>query len=313
MDVSLPKFNVGGANVITQGETILQGENFNTNDIEFDCVGSRVHLWNIADTSRLHAANLLINGQAPEAACVNSIWHGPTGRWQSGAACDYYGKYGFAASAFETCSITAGSVGGFYNLGIFRIVGSNRGYLKSYTEVAYDGYPIRSQYLGGGSPLDQCGGQGYQTMFDIAINTSGIEDVSRHVGLEYGTTSGTEPVFGRGLAGLPNEPGKINGLITHAPMTEGKGMLWDVGQLHPNMPVPPLHLGWQGYMRNWVDESAVNVFANAKHAANKKVNLVSIYRSTTALGGEGRDTLGGNPTYGVGVRSLNMFDLDRLV
>ena len=66
-------------------------------------------------------------------------------------------------------------------------------------------------------------------------------------------------------------------------------------------------------MRNWVDESAANVFANTKHAANKKVNLLSIYRSTTGVGGEGRDTVGGSPTYGVGVRSLNMFDLDRLV
>ena len=310
---NLPKFDVGGANVINQGTLATQEENFDTNDIDFSCVGSRVHLWNIADTSRLHASNLLINRLAPETACVGSTWHGPTGRWHNGAACDYYGKYGFAASTFETCSITAGSVDGFYNLGIFRIVGSNRGYLKSYTEVAYDGYPIRSQYFGGGSPLDQCGGQGYQTMFDTAIDTFGIEDVSRHVGLEYGSTSGTEPVFGRGLAGLPYEPGKMNGLITHAPMTEGAGMLWDLGQLHPHMPVPPLHLGWQGYMRNWVDESAANVFANTKHATNKKVNLVSIYRSTTSLGGEGRDTLGGNPTYGVGVRSLNMFDLDRLV
>ena len=313
-----PTFEVGDDMKIGESQSD-QNLNFNSlngtsDDVDFTCVGSRINLWNIADTSRLHAANLLINSLPPETACVGSTWHGPTGRWYNGAACDYYGKFGFAASTLEACSITAGSVDGFYNLGIFRIVGANRGYLKTYTEVAYDGFPIRTQYDGGGSPLDQCGGQGYQTMFDVAINTSGAEDtLSYHVGLEPGGTLGTEPVFGRGLAGLPNVPGKLNGLISHAPMTEGRGMLWDVGQLHPQMPVPPLHLGWQGYMRNWVDESAVNVFANSKHSANKKVNLVSIYRSTTAVGGEGRDTLGGLPTYGVGVRSLNMFDLDRLV
>jgi len=308
------RFEVGAANTLQTNQN--ESLNYDTNDIEFSCVGSRTHMWNIADTSRVHAANLLINSLPPETACVGSTWHGPTGRWYNGAACDYYGKFGLAASAFQACSIEIAQVDGFYNLGIFRVVGSNRGYLKTYTEVAYDGYPVRSQYFGGGSPLDQCGGQGYQTMFDVAINTSGIEDIiAYHVGLEYGTTSGTEPVFGRGLAGTPNQVGKMNGLITHAPMTEGKGMLWDVGQLHPQMPVPPLHLGWQGYMRNWIDESAASVFANAKHAANKKVNLLSIYRSTTngSKGGEGRDTLGGNPTYGVGVRSLNMFDLDRLV
>ena len=63
-----------------------------------------------------------------------------------------------------------------------------------------------------------------------------------------------------------------------------------------------------------MDESAANVFANAKHAANKKVNAISIYRSTieTGRGGEGRD---GTSTskFGTGLRSLNLFDLDRLL
>ena len=164
--------------------------------------------------------------------------------------------------------------------------------------------------------MDQVNSQGYQTMFDLAINTPGAEDkVSFHVGLEPGSVSGAEPVFGRGLAGQPDEPGKINGVMTHARMVEGRNMRWDEGELHPIFPFPPLHLGWQGYIRNWLDESAVNVFSNARHGASKKVNLLSIYRSSTSpdIGGEGRDTNTGNPTFGVGVRSLNMFDLNRLV
>ena len=74
-------------------------------------------------------------------------------------------------------------------------------------------------------------------------------------------------------------------------------------------------MDWQGYMRNWLDESSSNVFTNAKHAASKKVNSLSIYRSTAdyARGGEGRDGQADNATYGVGVRSLNLFDLDRLL
>jgi hypothetical protein len=273
-------------------------------------------MWNIADTSRLHAANLLINGLPPATVCIASNYHGPAGRWNNGAALDYYGKYGLAASALTASGIT-GDSNGFYNLGVFRVLGSHRGYLKTYSEIDYTGYPIYSQWAGGGSPMDQLGSEGYQTMFDAAINASGSEDwVAYHVGLEPGGTSGTEPVFGRGLAGRPNLPGKINGIITHAPMTEGMGMLWDVGQLHPQFPVPPLHLGWQGYLRNWLDESAVDVFANARHSASKKVNLLSIYRSTTQglRGGEGRDApMSDEPTFGVGVKSLNMFDLDRLI
>ena len=286
-------------------------------DYEFSCVGSRIHMWNIADTSRLHAANLLLNQIDPRIACIANSFHGPTGRWSNGAACDYYGKWGFAASALSANSLAATSqIDGFYNLGVFRVVGSHRGFLKTYSEVDYQGVPINSQMTNGGSPMDQVNGQGYQTMFDTAINTPNAEDeLTYHVGLEPGHLSGTEPVFGRGLAGGPNGTGKINGVVTHARMMDGYGMLWDEGELHPVFPLPALHLEWQGYIRNWVDESAVNVFANARHGANKKVNLLSIYRSSTSseIGGEGRDTTTGNPTFGVGVRSLNMFDLNRLV
>ena len=286
-------------------------------DLDSRCVGTQIHLWNIADNSRIHAANVLINGLSPSAASISQGWHGPTGRWLNGAACDYYGKFGLAASAFDASGLSdEGTSDGFYNLGMFRIVGSHRGYLKMYGEVDYGGATIASQYTGGGSPMDQAGSQGYQVMFDTAVGIEGAPDVTKHIGLEGGASPGMEPVFGRGLAGLSGEPGKINGLVTHAPMVEGLGMVWDLGQLHPQFPIPPINLGWQGYTRNWLDESAACLFANAKHAANKKVNLLSIYRSNTLglRGGEGRDSsLLEGPTYGVGVKSLNMFDLDRLL
>lgn len=305
--------------ITTQNYGVDSGldDNYNVDgDIEFSCVGSRIQLWNIADTSRIHAANILINGNDPATECVANAFHGPTGRWQNGAACDYYGKNGLAAAIFAGYGLELPSVDGFHNLGVFRIVGSHRGYLKTYSEVDYGGFPIQSQLVGGGSPLDQINCQGYMTMFDTAINTPGAEDtVTSHVGLEPGQVADTEPVFGRGLAGVPGGYGKLNGAVSHARMAEGAGMLWDEGQLHPIFPLPPLHLDWQGYIRNWLDESAASVFANARHGANKKVNLLSIYRSSTSadIGGEGRDTTTGNPTFGVGVRSLNMFDLNRLV
>jgi len=303
--------------VVTMSQEGADVENstFSGVNYEFSCIGSRIHMWNIADTSRMHAANLLLNGQNPQTNCINNNYHGPTGRWQNGAACDYYGKFGFAASALTEKGLGS-EVNGFYNLGVFRVVGSHRGYLKTYSEVDYQGLALNTQMTQGGSPMDQVNSQGYQTMFDLAVNTPGAEDtLSYHVGLEPGSVSGAEPVFGRGLAGQADEPGKINGVMTHARMVEGQGMKWDEGQLHPIFPFPPLHLGWQGYIRNWLDESAANVFANARHGASKKVNLLSIYRASTSpsIGGEGRDTNSGNPTFGLGVRSLNMFDLNRLV
>tara|TARA_R110000751_G_scaffold204523_2_gene308952 strand:- start:1021 stop:1227 length:207 start_codon:yes stop_codon:yes gene_type:complete len=68
-------------------------------------------------------------------------------------------------------------------------------------------------------------------------------------------------------------------------------------------------------MRNWLDESAAGMWQNAKHMAEDKVNGISIYRSHMGgqTGGEGRDHKSSNSSYGVGVRSLNIFDLERLV
>lgn len=294
--------------------------NLDGNDPDSICTGTQIHMWNIADTSRIHAANLLLNQVDPRFASLNNTWHGPMGRWKNGAAADYYGRFGVAASSFDVCAQTFPEIGleatvdGFYNLGPYRILGSHRGFLKLYSEVNFVGDALVAQYNGGGSPMDQVGAQGYQIPFDTATyHRDASGEVTRHI--NQGAGQG-EPVFGRGLAGEKYMPGTMNGLISHAAMAEGRGMLWDLGQLHPRFPVPPLHLDWQGYLRNFLDESAANVFANARHASSKQVNLLSIYRSTVAwrTGGEGRDALEeSSPTFGVGVKSLNMFSLDRLL
>jgi hypothetical protein len=78
-------------------------------------------------------------------------------------------------------------------------------------------------------------------------------------------------------------------------------------------------MDWQGYMRNWFDETASNTWQNVKHLAEDKVNGVSIYRSHRGSlgGGEGREAgtglADGQVAYGAGVRSLNLFDFERLM
>ena len=58
------------------------------------------------------------------------------------------------------------------------------------------------------------------------------------------------------------------------------------------------------------------IHSNARHAGSDKVGFVSVYNSSTTTSrprgiGEGRD--GDDVTYGKGVRSLNLFDLDKLI
>ena len=90
---------------------------------------------------------------------------------------------------------------------------------------------------------------------------------------------------------------------------------WIYTTAEPALPIPPLGMDSLGYMRNWLDESAGGMWQNAKHMAEDKVNGLSIYRSHMGGkgGGEGRDHNSEHCSFGVGVRSLNIFDLERLV
>ena len=290
--------------------------------LDFSSFGSKIHIWNVGDTSRLKVTNTLINGVDPQIACVNSTWHGPTGRWPNAANCDLYGKYGdFSWSRrYETND--------FYNYGIFRLMSGVRGSLKTLYEVGItrDGTsPSFAPQLaeGGGSPLDQVGAQGYLSMFDESYELDHASIVSGNIiplrprDRNWETA---ESIFGRGLGGGFSGPGQVTSPWLFAAGREGYGMTWDHMQLHPSFTLPPLHLKWQGYLSNHLDESSANLFANAKHGSSKMINLCTVYRAVTQsrAGGVGRDGytseyLFDPLTYGTGVRSLNTFELTQLV
>lgn len=293
-----------------------EGDPLTADDFALSSFGSRIHIWNISNDSRLRVFRTLLNGNDTRTESVNNNWHGPTGRWWNGAACDYYGKYGFATENRLRTSQ-------FDNYGPFRLMVGGDGDLKALEESAYglsssDVYVLTQiSSLEGGSPYDQVNAQGYQMPADYAFSLSDITfsqavgefDFVRSI---YHFVSAL-PAFGRGLVGFFEGPGKHNGFITHARMTEARSLKWYDGELHPGFAIPPLRCDWEGYFNNRLDESAVSLFANAKHAASKKVNLLSIHKSTDTDGGISRDTDTDLTSFGVGVRSLNIFELNQLV
>ena len=298
-----------------------EGTQLNLGDdstIEFSGFGSKIHMWNVCDTSRIRASVVSINKNDPLTECVNNNWHGPTGRWYNGAACDYYGKYGLYAFNQWTENT-------FRNQGIFRIMMGVQGDLKSFSEHYYlaaekGSSAITPQLDNGGSPVDQLNAQGYQTAFDIGQTLPGTDITSANVVDENASSalSGISYMFGGGLAGYYRQPGRINGIWTAATIKEGAHMKFQFGQLHPAFAVPPLRMRWEGYLDNMFDETALCTWANAKHAANKKVGLLSVYKSNKLpyRGGEGRDGMslaGREISFGEGVRSLNIFELKQLV
>ena len=313
------------------------------------CMGSRIHIWNIADTSRIHAANCLINNGDPEVYCIGDSnattpvtganYHGPFGKWWNGVSLDYYGQGGRRT--------TYGALGNSYNnAGVYRLMLSTRGDLKSYYDVSTLSGTIQNgniaagedgSYRGsaalGGSFVDQVNGQGY-THWTQNVRTLANADQLRKNGTDadfieglYQTSSAMR-VFGwghpsnladRGVATMQNRLGGFSsynvvsgdGTASYAGNPD-KGWIYMTAE--PEFPLPPINMEWQGYMRNWFDQTASNVWQNAKHMSEDKVNGCSIYRShqSGAAGGEGRDA-GSTYTYGVGVRSLNLFDMDRLL
>ena len=295
---------------------------FGHEHIAYQSYASNLRLWNIADTSRIHMANSKINGWDPSALCFAQKFHGPRGKWGNGAALDYFGQGGLATTYSPRLRPDAESLykyetgaRGHENYGIFRLLLGHRGDLKSLFEVSANGTNAVAHNFHSGGAIDQINAAGYQTFTSQALPLSG-SDERLALGLEGGsasgiTASGLEDIFGYGYAASAiNKPAGIQPSITHH-MDDSGNTQW----MMPAVPAPPLHMDWQGYMRNFLDESSSCVFTNAKHAASKKVNLLSIYRSTAEYGrgGEGRDGQADNATYGVGVRSLNLFDLDRLL
>ena len=300
--------------------------------------GSQIFMWNIADNSRLLASNLKVNNVDPSAAG----FHGPAGRWggfttwtdDNVGPLDYYGKTG----AYGT--LTGASVTDAHNHGPFRLLTSVASDLMTYAEgfnsfqsAHYTEAITYGSSATGGTAIAQLNAQGYPAPGHTASSIEG-SDFRSHSHIEQQTHNSSTTVYYYGQPIFGSRPGKDTYNITrdgqdvgsaNSRFLVGNPMMEDYWPTHkvganvmlamaPQFPIPPIHMDWQGYLRNFLDESAADTFANAKHGASKMIKLCSIYRSNTLplLGGEGRDG-SGDYTYGHGVRSLNMFDLTKLI
>jgi len=288
--------------------------------------GSQIFMWNITDNSRILASNLKVNTVDPSAAG----FHGPAGRWgtydhagadEATGPLDYYGKTGAYGQ------ITSASVDAAYNHGPFRLLVGTCSDLMTYSEgiedITLSYAPVYHAGATGGHPCSQLNAQGYPLPGYTASSIPG-SDFRSHSEIEQNNQQ-SQPDYGQPIFGARagNDPDNNTTAGTDEkrylianPMIQDVNFNGDGGWDHtfPNFPIPPIHMEWQGYLRNFLDESAAETFANAKHGASKMIKLCSIFRSHTdpLTGGEGRDG-SGDYTFGHGVRSLNIFDLNKLV
>ena len=349
-DASGAYYNIDGS--ANEGVGCYHGSGFNSSvmtetnmfgDATDHYGGSQIHMWNIADTSRIVASNLKINKLDGSAAG----YYGPAGSWGTGTAytynlgpLDYFGKSGAYVDTYTTPSLTASAT----NYGPFRLMLGVNSDLHSYFEgtasaegalsdegsgeVSY-GHGTAGPAAKGGSPIAQLNSQGYAAAGLFAQCLTG-SDYRNHRKLEpvrgsydMYSAAAAQPIFGQrqsDLSGvtlnrkfLPNP--MMTEYDTYKPSYTSAQRAENL-YLSPNFPIPPLHMDWQGYLRNFLDESASDVFANSKHASSKMIKLCSIFRANTdpLTGGEGRDgVMDAAYTFGKGCRSLNLFDLDKLI
>ncbi len=234
----------------------------------------RLHIWNIADESYLHAAYCSVSGVYP----MDAGYHGPSAVWTTGAGAIAFGAASntpdtSTLSVLDTFGLGADaawrtSVGNLYygqyswlNQGPFRLYVSPHSSAKVLTEVARFGAPY------------QIFAQGY--------NCSG----------NLSAAPATSALFFNLV--------KLDSNATTKLATSGFYFCKDF--VDPNT-----------HARIMLDESAANTFANAKNGAagtSNRPKICTIYKSHTSQGGEAA----ANTTLqqGRGFKSANVFSLDR--
>jgi len=254
----------------------------NTSGYAYDYLGtdplpgakcSRLHIWNIADTSKLKASYLSISGVHP----YDSGYFGPSGTWGDSS--------GAPSSTPDTSSLSILDYYGHNDQHLLgKSIADNFGPFRLFFSVN----PVsRSMRNNEGTDLSgiihQVFSQGYNfsgaTIPDhvLSENFPHPSSVYTSIHILSATTAGD---------GTPDK------LLT-------SGFYYASAMMsNPDMILASL------------DESAANTFANAKHNSVGKSGLgrvVEIFFPTDRLGGES----GQQGTYGIGLLSVNNFDLTK--
>ena len=323
---------VGGSHVEAQNVWFPTGWT-NTSGPVYNASGpgcDHLRIWNIADNSELHASYLSVGSdQGPVGASVHpqdasAAYYGPSAMWCSGTTPDIL--FGAPSSTPNTSSLSIldsfglganpGAAYGYVgktdpeNMGPFRI------YVSPHPKAKFLGFPRNGagwyfnpeQSIGShprcsmgydfngkfpeselitGAPY-QLFSQGYAASSDCsALNYSGV-----YPELWQNPSSIYEDLgFSGYVQSLPNDWDRAH--------YDGSSFFYTSAMLP-----------YDTENRIWLDESAMNTFANAKNGTlntSGRKKIVGYYRATTDYPGEADATT----DQGLGIGSVNLFDLDR--
>jgi len=247
-------------------------------DVSSDC--NKTYIWNIDPTSQLNAAYCSVSGYWP----TSSVYHGPYSVHTTTGGNALTGAPGSTPntgtlSVLDSFGLSAGDYAGygkdtFDNRGPFRL------YFSPKDPAKWLGYPAGSE-IEHGTPY-QLWAQGYNPSGDVSSTASGPAS----------DWSSTGEVYRE----LHPEFKEVSGTGSDASSFFYTSSFLDPGYVH----------------RIRLDDSAINIFANAKNATigeSGRPKLVTYYRAIVSPQGASWDA--DSVGHGLGFRSASEFDLDR--
>tara|TARA_R110000782_G_scaffold102791_4_gene190153 strand:+ start:27609 stop:31043 length:3435 start_codon:yes stop_codon:yes gene_type:complete len=280
----------------------------NTSGVYYDASATACELlrmWNIADSSKLHASYISINQNHPRE--LSGTYYGPSALWNDGNT----PLYGAPSSTPDTSSLSvldtfgkgapAGGEHGYYGESTHRNVGPFRIYVSPSPKASYLGFPE--------SPT---GGRYISPQYPNAFESMGFEFTDKAT-LKTGVP---QQLFAQGY--------NPSGDCSASPVWSASAVYQDLGFSSYVESLPIINqeqnvassfyytadmLG-DTAKNIWLDESAMNTFANAKNgtlSTSGRKAIFSFFSHKTVHPGEAA----WNHDEGVGFGSASLFDTDR--
>ena len=288
-----------------------------------------LRIWNIADNSELRASYLSVSDAHPQD--TSAYYTGPSAVWVSGSSPSYVPLSGAPRNTPDTSTLSVlDSFGlgynhggpeegiGFYGKPQYENIGPFRIYISPHPKAKYLGY-VR---------------QPDGNFFTPWAAPAGVTRGSKIFSMGYGMTAATlfsgapYQLFAQGYATSSD----CSAANSQGPTWENPSSIYQelgfssfIEELRQSTPwvvsaadeassffYVSAMTPKDSQNRIWLDESAMNTFANAKNGTlgtSGRQKLFSYYKTTTQGPGEG--SWDADTGFGTGFRSANLFDIDR--
>ncbi len=277
-----------------------------------------LRIWNIADNSELHASYLTTFSSYPEEA--SGTYYGPSAVWTSDTGPAGTGLSGAPSGTADTSGLSVldsfglgvatGGALGYYGKPQHQNIGPFRIYVSPHPKSKWLGYPYTIAGEGYMPPQPPAA---FVSMGFSFPNTATLKTGAPYqlYAQGYSTSSDCSSLDPATASGIYQDLGMSGHIITLPSSMQIAGS----GNPHyvaSSFFYTSAMLSCDNETRIWLDESAMNTFANAKNGTlgtSGRKKIFSYYKAILDYPGEG--WWQANAGFGKGFGSANLFDLDR--